>query len=211
GAATAAFGWRGRCPSPTSSCATVATADAGAPNGSAPEPGRARPLSLEQSAEMVVEEHTVRVESAAQLRDVVEKRVALAQLLRAKRVQLAPVRAAARGEEDRLQQIEVLAVLLAVVAVHGDVRAVAAVRGGQRDVVALGCADLQRERHPRAVAVDGAADLVEDLRQRLQRDGVLHLGKADTARRDEDLVGLVDVSAGGHRLRGEGVELAGQI
>ena len=94
---------------------------------------------------------------------------------------------------------------------HGDVRAVAAVGGGQGHVVALGGADLQGERHPRAVAVDGAANLVEDLRQSLQRHGVLHLGEAHAARGNEDLVGLVDVSAGGHRLGGEGVELPGQL
>src|SRR5699024_9366517 len=124
GRATSSSGPRWRSSSRTSCCGT----GPGAAPGPSESPCRCgKALRPEQIPEMIVEKDPGGVDLAAQGRDLVEQRVAPAQLIRAQGVQLAPVRAAAGGEENRLEQAVVVGVGLAVVSVHRDVGAVAAV------------------------------------------------------------------------------------
>src|SRR4051812_39650100 len=91
----------------------------------------ATPSSLAQNAgEVLVAERPMRVEPVANGEEVVEVRVRGAQGLRVPIVDLAPVRPAVDVLRDRLDGLEVRVVLAPVVLVHGDVPALAAVRGG---------------------------------------------------------------------------------
>src|SRR5690606_40458418 len=103
---------------------------------SPPGPDRySQSLLTEHAFEIRVLEHAVRVEPVAQSDEVVEARVALAQHSRIESVHLAPVRTAAVGDHDLLDRLEVLRRVLAPIAVHRDVAAVAAVRGRHPELV----------------------------------------------------------------------------
>ena len=153
-----------------------------------------------------VAEPAFRVEAVAQCDERVEPRVGGPQVGGGAGVQLAPVRPPVEIAHDGLDRPEVGLVRLAAVHVDGEVGAVAAGRGRQRDVVGRGHPHLDRERHGLPVPLNDAAQPGEGGRQRRPRHGVLHLQEPHPARAGEDPVGPVDVLGGGEPARGDTVE-----
>ncbi len=98
-----------------------------------------------------------------------------------------------------------------VVLVHADVAGVAAVGGGQRNVVGGRQPHMDGEAHPLVRALDPAVDLVQHVGQRLARDRVLHLAEHHPPRRAEHPVGAVDVLPFRQRPAGQPIGTADQL
>ncbi len=153
---------------------------------------------------MVVAEQPLRVDLVAQRREVTEVRVHGGEVLGVAGVQLAPVRAAPVGGHQLLHLGEVALVGGAPVEVDGDVRAVAAARGGQPEVVGGREAHLDGEADLPARALHQRLELAQDGRDLLARHRVLHLGEPHRARAGEHLVREVGVRPLGPRAGRDG-------
>ena len=110
-------------------------------------------------------------------------------------VLLAPVRAPARGGGDVAERREVLPVRRADVLVDRDVGGVAAVGGGEPDVVGGGDAHLDGEEHGVLQARHEGAQLGEHLAEARPGQRPLRLHEPDAAGRREHPVGAVAVLA----------------
>src|SRR5690606_9701979 len=98
-----------------------------------PQPSRRLP---QHPVEVSVREHPLGVEAVAHGEKVAEARVEPSQRLGVLKVDLAPVRPPPEVAHDLLDSAKVLEVVLAPVPVHRDVARLAAVGGGQPQVVA---------------------------------------------------------------------------
>src|ERR1700730_16695741 len=113
---------------------------------------------------------------------------------------LAPMRAAAMVQADRLDAVEIARVRHAAILVDRDMDAVAHIIGAEPDIVALYPAIFQGEHQRKLTARDEGTDLAQRLGAAIRRNGPLHFVEAHLADRCEAGVARIDLRAG----RGKG-------
>src|SRR5699024_7312685 len=142
----------------------------------------------EDPGEVGVGEDPIRVETVAHGTEVPESRVQRVELLDTEAVHLAPVWPTGVRGRDLREGREVVAVLTAVVLVHGDVGVRPLVPGREPDVVRGRDPDLHGEGDRLPPSLDPRREIAEHIGHGLPRDGVLGLDEAHRARSAEDLV-----------------------
>src|SRR5450755_222990 len=158
-------------------------------------------VGIEERPQVTIKKETRWIERGPYAPEILPMRIERGQLLGGTCMHFAPVRPSVVAPEDSLDVLEICAVWHATVHMHGDIRRIALVCRAEPDVVAAHKTTLHRKMHAELLLVDALSDLVENVRQVLRGNVVLHLLEAHQARCGEEAVaggGNIDV---GNRLR----------